>query len=159
MTPADRFVSRLRKLDVAGRTALKAAATRPHDPDVAAHDAFTAAWWPIRNSHLPRDPCRHVAALYFWHPKSGGTGNLGSALARVPRSEQLVKELLAAPFAGLPGPLLTAVQRLAAARVAVDWPQLLEDLREWGRPAGGGGMSVQERWAESWLQTGGDHAD
>lgn len=178
MSTAELFLGRLKKLGARERSALRASATRPHDPDAVAHDAFTAAWWPVRNSHLPRDPCRVVAGLYFWHPKDhprrdtaedeAGTQekrkgtNLTTALRaavdgiRDPkkreqvgkRAEQLVAELLAAPFTGLPDPLWAAVRRLAAAGVAVDWPRLIRDLGRWDRP--GGGSSVQDEWATSW---------
>jgi len=158
MSAADVFIRRLGKLGVRERAALKASAALPHEPDVAAHDAFTAAYWPIRNSHLPRDPCRVVAALYFWHPDNGDGGNLVHSLRRLDKTqtERLVTELLAASFAVLPEVLLKAVRQLAAAGIPIDWPQLLDDLREWNR----GDSSVQDKWAESWLQPQGErHAD
>ena len=164
MSTKELFLRRLRRLDAAGKAALRGSAARPHAPDVAAHDAFTAAWWPIRNSHLPRDACRVVAPLYFWHPKEGTGGNLVDSLRLAVyrrkldagQTERLVTELLAAPFAGLAVPLFEAVRRLAAAGVPINWPRLIDDLAEWDRPDGKG-ESVQERWAESWVQTGGKH--
>lgn len=164
MSTADVFLKRLRGLDAAGQAALRASAASPHTPDVAAHDAFTAAWWPIRNSYLPRDACRVVAALYLWHPKEGGKGNLVDSLRLAVNyrklgeepTERLVEQLLAVPFVGLPAPLLTAVQRLAKANVPINWPQLIGDLAAWERA--GGEVSVQDKWANSWLQTGGKYA-
>jgi CRISPR type I-E-associated protein CasB/Cse2 len=160
-TAAERFVRRLEKLGAAERAALKAEAGRPPRQDVQAFDAFTAAFWPLRDTGLPRDACRLVAALYFWHPLKGGRGNLGEALRRavgrapVARTERLLEHLLAAPLADLHGPLFEAVRLLAAARMPVDWPRLIADLRNWDRS---GEASVQHKWAESWLQQGDHHA-
>jgi len=149
----NQFLARLERLDAASRTALKDSALRPGTLDVAAHDAFTAAWWPVRNSKLPRDACRLVASLYFWHPKSGGTGNLADSLRNAaskhtdPLSERLVTDLLAAPPARRNHLLLVAVRRLAAARVAIDWSRLIDDLQNWDR------VTVQRMWANSWHST------
>jgi CRISPR type I-E-associated protein CasB/Cse2 len=161
-TAEERFVRRLEKLAALERAALKAEAGRPPRPDVAAFDAFTAVFWPLPNSRLPRDACRLVAALYFWHPMKGGRGDLGTALRRaagrnrLARTDRLLEQLLAAPLSGLHGPLFEAVRRLAAARVPVDWPPLIADLRDWDRSAE---PSVQHIWAESWLQQGDRNAD
>lgn len=178
MTPEERFLRRVRKLDAAGKAALRASATRPHDPDVAAHDAFTAAYWREPKLPLSRDACRLVAALYFWHPKDRPGSDTGEedepnrkrvnlvdslrlAVSRrklgEDQTERLVNELLAASFAGLPGPLLTAMQRLAKANVTIDWPQLIRDLARWERPESNK-ETVQEAWANSWVQTGGSDA-
>ena len=71
---AERFVRRLEKLGAAGRAALKAEAGRPPRADVPAFDAFTAAFWSLRDTRLWRDACRLVAALYFWHPSARRPG-------------------------------------------------------------------------------------
>lgn len=179
MTPEERFLKRLRGLGARERAALRASAASPHTPDVTAHDAFTAAYYPIRTANLPRDACRLVAALYLWYPKDRAerdtdddedeTATKGPNLAELlgrgvqkrklgkEATERLVEQLLAAPFAGLPGLLLTAVQWLAKANVPIHWPRLIRDLAAWERP-GGKGMTVQEQWADSWLQTGGNDA-
>jgi len=162
---AERFVRRLEKLGAAERAALKAEAGRPPRPDVLAFDAFTAAFWRLSNSRLPRDACRLVAALYFWHPAPGGRGDLGAALGRaagrgrVTRTERLLDQLLAAPLSRLHGPLFEAVRRLSAARVPVDWPQLIVDLGRWDRPTTDEELSAQDAWANSWLKYGSEHAD
>ena len=165
------FIRRLQNLSVAERTALKAAAERPGEPDVAAFDAFTAAHRSVMGSRLRRDACRLVAALYFWHPQRGGYGNIANALLRAVRRsrrgridwfgryERSLTELLAVPFAGLHRPLFDVVRLVARAHVPIDWPQLLSDLCKWDRPDRDGEPSVQSKWAKSWLQTGGDDVD
>ncbi len=164
-TSAEQFVRRLDKLGTAERAALKAEAGRPLRPDVAAFDAFTAAYWPLRGSRLPRDASRLVAALYFWHPKKGGRGDLGVTLRRVAspplaaRTERILERLLAAPLMELYNPLFDAMRLLAVARTPVDWPQLLVDLRRWDRPTKDEELTVQEAWANSWLTYGSEHAD
>ena len=164
-TAAERFVGRLQRLGIAERGALKAAAGRPLQPDVAVFDAFTAAFWPARAA-LPRDACLLVATLHPWHPTSGGQGDLGESLRksaahrdRFARVERLFEELLATSFRGLDDPLFRTVQVVAAAGVPVDWAALVVDLGRWDRPARLQELSVQDAWANSWLQYGSDHAD
>ena len=161
---AERFVRRLEKLGAAGRAALKGEAGRPPRANVPAFDAFTAAFWSLRDTRLAREACRLVAALYFWHPVPGGRGDIGAALGRlagrgrVTGTERLLDQLLAAPLSRLHGPLFEAVRRLSAARVPVDWPQLILDLSRWDRLTTGEELSAQDAWANSWLSYGSEHA-
>jgi CRISPR type I-E-associated protein CasB/Cse2 len=166
VSAAERFVRQLEKLGAAGQAALKAEAGRPPRPDVPAFDAFTAAFWPLRDTGLMRDACRLVAALYFWHPMKGGRGSFGGTLRRAAgrgrvatATERVLEQLLAAPFSGLHGSLFEAVRLLTTVRVPVDWPQLIVDLGRWNRPTKDEELSVQEAWANSWLNYGSEHAD
>lgn len=149
---AELFFRRLANLPATQRTAVKEMATRPFAPDVIAHDAFTTVYW---GSNLRRDSSRIVAGLYFWHPMPKGRGHLPQVLARIrgerERNERLLNDILAAPLLSLPPLLFEAVCRLRVARVPLDWPQLLLDLAKWDRPHAGDSVSIQEVWANCWL--------
>lgn len=151
------FFLKLANLTAGQQAALRDMATRPLAADVIAHDAFTAVYW---GSPFRRDSTRIVAGLYFWHPKPNGSGHLPQALAKIPRgrdgdtrNESLLKDILAAPLVGLPPLLFEAVRRLRADRVPVDWPQLLVDLAKWDRPYAGDTTSIQDDWANCWLDS------
>jgi len=106
-----------------------------------------------------------LAALFAMHPKSGGRGSLGAALARVSRArggapgvERRLTRLLDAHREDLPALLRQAVALCRTEDIPVDWGQLLRDIGPaWdyeGRP-------VQRRWANDFWGPGsaGAHAE
>jgi len=93
-----------------------------------------------------------VAALFAYHPASGGRGNMGHhfALARLAQGDDTAIDrrftaLLAAHPDDLPDYLRQAVGFLRSKEVPVNWQQLFHDLPRWGyqdRP-------IQRAWARA----------
>jgi CRISPR system Cascade subunit CasB len=93
-----------------------------------------------------------IAALFAYHPKPEGRGNMGDhfARARDPHSDSTAVErrfvaLLAAHPEDLHFYLRQAVSFLRSKEIAVNWLQLLADLRGWGHPE----RYVQHAWARA----------
>jgi CRISPR system Cascade subunit CasB len=93
-----------------------------------------------------------VAALFAYHPKKGGTGNMGDhfAAARDRQRDDTAIErrftaLLAAHREDLPHYLRQVVAFLKSNEVPVNWHQLIRDVQNWGHPAG----YVQKDWARA----------
>jgi len=91
-----------------------------------------------------------VAALFAYHPKKGGKGNMGDhfAAARDPQRDDTAIErrftaLLAAHPEDLPHYLRQAVAFLKSKEVSINWHQMIRDVQNWGHPAG----YVQKAWA------------
>jgi len=94
-----------------------------------------------------------IAALFAYHPKEGGTGNLGDhfACARKPRGDNTAIErrftaLLAAHPDDLPSYLRQAVSFLKSKEVPVNWHQLLSDVMAWGHP------DLRDRVQKDWAR-------
>jgi len=93
-----------------------------------------------------------IAALFAYHPGSGGTGNLGDAFAQTldpggdsTATERRFAALLAAHPEDLPFYLRQAVSFLKSKEVPINWHQLFFDLLAWDHPDG----YVQKRWARA----------
>ena len=93
-----------------------------------------------------------IAALFAYHPKDGGLGNMGDhfAQARDPQGDSTAIErrftaLLAAHPDDLDFYLRQAVSFLKSEEVPVHWHQLLADVMAWGHPE----RYVQQRWARA----------
>ena len=93
-----------------------------------------------------------IAALFAYHPKAGGTGNMGNHFARTRDQqgdntaiERRFTALLAAHPDDVDTYLRQAVSFLGSKEVPVNWHQLLSDLLAWGHPA----HYVQQQWARA----------
>jgi len=94
-----------------------------------------------------------VAALFAYHPKEGGQGNLGRsfARARVPQGDNTAIErrftaLLSAHPDDLDVYLRQAISFLKSKETPVDWHQLLSDVMAWGHP------DYRERVQKAWAR-------
>jgi CRISPR system Cascade subunit CasB len=108
---------------------------------------------------LPKDPPSWVerayfmvAALFAYHPKPGGRGNMGKhfAAARDPQGDDAALErrftaLLAAHQDDLDFYLRQAVSFLRSKEIPIDWHRLIRDIQNWGHPEG----YVQKAWARA----------
>jgi len=105
-----------------------------------------------------------VASLFaLYHQGSEGTSpapkqgfgvsfrRLYEQTERRPSVERRFLALLASHAEGLGEHLRHAITLLRAERVAVDWAQLLSDLRYWGHPD----QKVQRRWARQFFHSEG----
>lgn len=158
--PVYRFISRLERLDTAGRARLKRNAGRTINESRNVFDVFFA----IMPQTITRDQEKAetyflVATLYAFGTRRDSLrpGNpprsLGASLRRIRgdggderRSslDKRVEALLEADREQLPFRLRQIVSLLKANEVAVNWPQLLRDILWWESPL----RSVQRRWAE-----------
>ena len=93
-----------------------------------------------------------VAALFAYHPDTGGTGNMGAhfARARDPQGDNTAIErrftaLLAAHPEDLDFYLRQAVSFLKSKEVPVNWHQLTFDLFGWSNSS----RYVQRQWASA----------
>jgi CRISPR type I-E-associated protein CasB/Cse2 len=100
-----------------------------------------------------------VATLFAFHPGPGSGGSLGEAFHELRAragSDSIGKRfvaLLDSAKEDLPGRLRQAVSLLKSKEIALDWEQLLTDLRCWEQPS----RRVQRDWArkfgeERWAQ-------
>jgi CRISPR system Cascade subunit CasB len=93
-----------------------------------------------------------IAALFAYHPESGGRGNMGDHYAQArgllrddTAIERRFTSLLSAHPDDLDFHLRQAVSFLKSKDVPVNWQQLLVDLEAWNHPDG----YVQRRWARA----------
>lgn len=94
-----------------------------------------------------------IAALYALHPKSMTEGNLGEHFAKTldpnpdlnAATERRFTALLTAHVDDLPFYLRQAISFLKSKEQAINWHQLLWDVRDWGHPDRQ--TRVQKRWA------------
>jgi CRISPR system Cascade subunit CasB len=93
-----------------------------------------------------------VAALFAYHPGTGGTGNMGDhfACARDPKGEDTAIErrftaLLAAHSEDMDTYLRQAIGFLKSKEVPINWHRLFSDLLHWGHPD----RYVQQQWARA----------
>ena len=94
-----------------------------------------------------------IAALFAYHPKEGGTGNLGDhfACARESRGDNTAIErrftaLLAAHPDDFPSYLRQVVSFLKSKEVPVNWHQLLSDVMAWSHP------DLRDRVRKDWAR-------
>jgi len=98
-----------------------------------------------------------IASLFAYHPKEGGTGNLGAAFKRAAQGEsdttaieRRFTALLAADTADLHFYLRQAVSFLKAKDVAIDWQQLFDDVLKWQY------SYAQKQWAYKFWGSSGE---
>lgn len=117
------------------------------------------AMYPYVVPYLPSTIGRHdeeiyylIAALFAYHDKPGGRGNMGDhfAATRALKGESTAIErrftaLLTAHPEDLPFYLRQAISYLKSNDVPVNWNQLFYDLRRWGYDD----RRVQKQWARS----------
>ena len=156
------FVERLARIGEASDRATLAALRRGvgHEPGEVAEAARAFysllpgdVGWQERDYWL-------VATLYALHPTwrmptdDGHGYTLAHALADFGRltpgsangAERLLLIMLRSDHDELPHHLRRAVMQLRSGGVAIEWEQLLRDLRWWGAPA----KRVQQRWARDY---------
>jgi CRISPR type I-E-associated protein CasB/Cse2 len=112
---------------------------------------YVEPWLPGKNDRFYRflRPIYYLAAaLFALHPAEGGRGNVGRHLADAGASDRLFAALLDADEANIPRRLRRAVQYLKSRSVAVNWPQLLGDLRAWHNPRSR--ARVIKSWRRAW---------
>ena len=103
-----------------------------------------------------------IAALYGLHPASGAGRNLGDHFAKTldpnPDYNEAIERrftaLLTAHPDDLPFYLRQAISYLKSKDVAVNWHQLMWDVRDWGHPERQ--HRVQKRWATQFWRFRGD---
>lgn len=101
-----------------------------------------------------------IAALFALHPALTARGNLGDHFATTLKPNEEGNEAIERRFTNLlmahPDDLAfhlrQAISFLRAHDVAVNWQQLLWDMRRWGYPDGQ--ADVQQRWATSFWRRG-----
>lgn len=115
--------------------------------------------WTSDLSRWREDAPYVIAALFAWHPQSGGDGNLGKSFAGLAQQAQQgrgtdkVPEALEGRFTALlnsrredlPGYLRQAVSLLKSKDVPLNWRQLLKDYLDWERED----RRVQRSWARA----------
>ena len=91
-----------------------------------------------------------TAALFAYHPKEGGTGNLGAAFKRAAQGEndqtaieRRFTALLAADTEDLHFYLRQAISYLKSKDIPINWQQLFGDVLAWGHAD----RYVQRAWA------------
>ena len=141
---ADRhpFVEHLERLrhDRGALAALRRGIGRPPGtvPDMY---RYVVPWLPVDLPAWREEVCYLIAALFAYHPATGGSGNMGDHFSRARAAqaddtaiERRFTALLAAHPDDLPSYLRQAVSFLRSKDVAVDWHQLLSDVMAWGHP-------------------------
>lgn len=159
--PVDYFVSRLETLDAGGRARLKRNAGRSLNEARDAYQVFFSILPPRVTHERDQETYFLIATLYavgtrreqprpFNPPRS-----LGASLRRIRGDseerrvslDKRVEALLEADREQVSFRLRQLVSLLAANELAVDWRQLLRDVRGWEIGEG----RVQRRWAEHYF--------
>jgi len=93
-----------------------------------------------------------IAALFALHLQPDGKGSMGSVMSQVAQKtesdsvEKRFVALLDSTREELPGRLRHAVSLAKSKEVAIDWSQLLKDMRSWNEYE----LWVQRRWARDY---------
>jgi CRISPR system Cascade subunit CasB len=123
---------------------------------------YVVPWLPAEAPPWREDAYYLIAALFAYHPKQGGRGNMGDhfAAARDPGADHTAIErrftaLLAAHPDDLGDYLRQAVSFLKSEEVPVNWNRLLPDVMAWGHPD----QYVQRRWARGFWGRAGDKTE
>lgn len=124
-----------------------------HPPGtVAAMYPYVVPWLRDDAPRWREDTYYLIAALFAYHPMTGGAGNVGHHFARVRNAqadntaiERRFTVLLAAHPDDLGAYLRQAVSFLRSKEVPVHWHQLLSDVMAWGHPD----RYVQRQWARA----------
>ena len=113
---------------------------------------YVVPWLPDDAPPWREDAYYMVAALFAYHPASGGAGNMGSHFARTrdPQGDATAIErrftaLLAAHPDDLGFNLRQAVSLLKSKDAPINWHRLLIDVMAWGHPS----RYVQKDWARA----------
>lgn len=111
---------------------------------------YIVRWLPAAGSRWNEETHYVIAALFAYHPKEGGAGNLGAAFKKAAQGEsdttaieRRFTALLAAHPEDLGFYLRQAISFLKSKDVPVNWQQLFGDVLAWGHPNG----YVQRAWA------------
>lgn len=92
-----------------------------------------------------------VACLSVYYPSTQKVGNFGHScrgLATATNSEgadRRFRALLDLALADIQSPLTVLVRQMKSKKIAIDYPQLLADLRQWEHP----NQHIQDRWARA----------
>jgi len=112
---------------------------------------YVEPFLPQKHSAIMETAYYQVAALFAWHPKSTGEGNMGAHMAKT-RSEggddaleRRFTALLAAHPDDLADYLRQAVSFLKSKEIPINWNQLFWDLQKWSDED----HIVQKRWASA----------
>lgn len=113
---------------------------------------YVVPWLPEKGGMRAELPYFLVASLFALHPQAGGDGDMGAHFRMLQQGKQNEEALerrftalLSAHEEELGWHLRQAVSLCKANQVAVDWHQLLRDVRGWGHP----NRWVQRNWARS----------
>ncbi len=157
MTKDDRqpFVAHLERLrdadDRAALAALRRGLGKPPGSALEMH-RYVVPW--LAEQERPWADAVHylVASLFALHPQPGGSGSMGTALARVAAStgaestERRFVGLLNCHGDDLPRHLRQAVSLAKAHDVPIDWHRLFGDLMGWNHHS----RYVQRQWARDY---------
>lgn len=123
----------------------------PGAPGAAERDAWVLKRLRQDASRAELEKCCLVASLFGLHPDSGGMGTLGAAFRQLWKSndeaegpERRFVALLDSDSEDLPMRLRQAISLLKTNDIAINWQQLLRDLRSWSHPD----RYVQRQWAK-----------
>lgn len=104
-----------------------------------------ASEWELKQILIP------VACLSVYYPSDSTTGNFGHScreLAKATNSEgadRRFRALLDLSLADIKSPLTALVRQMKSKEIAINYPQLLADLRQWEHP----NEYVQDQWARA----------
>ena len=111
---------------------------------------YIARWITQDTSQWYETTLYTIASLFAYHPKQGGTGNLGKAFKQAASKEndttaleRRFTALLAADSEDLDFYLRQAVSFLKSKDIAIDWQQLFGDVLAWRHPD----RYIQRTWA------------
>lgn len=152
MTKAHPFITYLESLRGSKDERAAFAALRRglgHDPGTEpAMFPYIARWVAEDSTRWYEATLYLIAALFAYHPKEGGAGNLGASFRQAAQGESDITAierrftaLLAADTADLHFYLRQAVSFLKAKDAAIDWQQLFDDVLRWQYG------QVQKQWA------------
>jgi CRISPR system Cascade subunit CasB len=112
---------------------------------------YVIPWVPQYRS--AEDAAFLIAALFALHPLPGGQGTLGSAFARIAKSNDSIEQrfvaLLNCHRDDLSHHLRQATSLLRSKDVSVDWRRLLQDVLGWDHDD----RYVQRNWARDFWRT------
>jgi len=92
-----------------------------------------------------------VACLSVYYPSTQKIGNFGHScrgLATATNSEgadRRFRALLDLALTDIQSPLIALIRQMASKKIAINYPQLLADLRQWEHP----NQYIQDRWARA----------
>lgn len=146
------FVEHLERLrdhdDRAALAALRRGLGRPSTMEMC---RYVVPWLPAECHPLDEELYFTIASLFASHPKPGGSGTMGDALARVAADsgaasvERHFVALLKSRSEELADRLRHVVALARSHNVPICWHQLFRDIRAWQHPS----RYVQRSWARA----------
>jgi CRISPR system Cascade subunit CasB len=130
------------------------------DPGMATEmHRYVVPWLPAESPRWAEEPYYIVASLFASHPKAGGQGTMGDALALVAKDsgsasvERHFVTLLKSRSEEVAYRLRHVVALARSHEVPICWHRLFKDIRDWQHPS----RYVQRAWARAFWTTVADH--